>query len=243
MIGSNLRRILLCLICCGLFCCTKSSSNDSGGGGGGGSGSGQLRFINLIPELKTVYVYTDTDPDPITLEYGVPTEYKDFGNESVEIRVLVASSPLALVDQSYSLKSDSDKTLVLFGDPNPKPPNYNISAKLLEDSHEPSIENRFDLRVIDAYPKSKGFDVFVTLPGVSLDNVLPFIKGIGFKGKDQYFSGNESTGIVTFYTSKDKETLFATSLLDLAAHPVITLYYAPDLPGGQGVLVSYDSDL
>ena len=236
---SLVKKFLLLVIICGLCTCAGSGSS----GSGGGAGEGRLRFLNLVPIQEKFNVYVDDNPDPIVIEYGVPTEYFDFGRDTVQIRVQVISSPLDLVDKPYSLKSTSDKTLVLFGDsnPNPAPGKYNIAPSLLNDSHEQKDDNRFDLRVINGDPASKAFDVFVTVPGVPLDNLLPVIEGIGFKSKDRYESGSESYGVITFVDTKSREVLYASDPIDLGAHPVLTLY-ALDLTA-PNVLISYDSDL
>jgi hypothetical protein len=225
MVAATAKKILVCVLFCSIMACAGSGSS----GSGGGSGNGQLRFLNLIPELKTVYLYIDTNVEPIALEYGVPTEYDNFGRTDVKVRVLVASSPLAIVDKTYSLKSTPDKTLVLFGDPNPNqdPTNYKITPLLINDSHEPTIENEFDLRVINGNPQSKSFDVFVTLPGVPPDRVTPIIKGIGFMGNNKYYSGNESSAVVRFIDPDTNAVLYTSEMIDFEAHRVLTLYYAP----------------
>jgi hypothetical protein len=225
------RAILVGLCVLGLLNCGGGGSSGSGGGGG------RIRFLNAIPELHQVQLFLNDNPDPVLLNYGDLIDYEGF--DTVEVRLLVAGSPVPLINQQEKLTKGVDKTMSFLGDPNPKPPKYTVGTDLVEDKHESGSNNRFLLRVVDEAVSTHGLPglkVFITKPGVSLDNILPVKEGLSFSSNTGYIEGNESPAVVTILYDKtvkkqnQRTVLYQSQPIDLTATPVMSIFLI-DQPG------------
>ncbi len=233
--------LLLALVFCLSAC---------GGGGddeGNDSGGGKVRFLNAIPELEDVQLFLGEDNEPRILRYGQLTEYIDADEQRLEVRLFIPASPLALIDQAVATSPDVDRTVIFTG-PATLPRNsqdYKISLTTLSDVHEPPVDQRFLLRVVNASPSAGNLNIYLTKPNEPLDSVIPKRGGVGYRAESGYLEGNESSAVLTLIDTKSKRTIYQSPLLDLAGTPVTSVFVLDKLDRGLPVVVGYskDSDL
>ena len=145
-----------------------------------------MRFVNVLVDGGALNVVIDDDDALITgLPFEGLTVYQDISSGNREITVSVAGGTSTIADSTTLLIDDADYTYLVYG---------TSAAPVAQLLTDPTVEvgsGQFALRVSNLAPGSGGFDVYVTQPNVSLDNMSPNI------GNVQY----SATTLSTLFTS------------------------------------------
>lgn len=237
---NSFRLTILCFFVAGsFFAC-------SGSGGFGGNPKGHLRFIHTITELPEIFIFVNDDEEPIRLSYGEVSEYQDYDDgDSIEIRLLVPSSPLPLVERNVTAEEDRDQTLVFFSDRKTSNlADYNVGTDLLTDQEDPDFDSRFLVRVVNAAPSLRSIDLYITENGDGLDQILPDQSSIGFRANTGYLEGNITRGVISLVDSKTRELLYQSESINFDNFPVVTVFALEQLGRGLPLdpVLSYDSE-
>jgi hypothetical protein len=140
-----------------------------------------IRVVNALGTTTPI----DVVANGVTAWSGLPFEamtgYQDFQNTTTKIQIKLTGSGTVLIEQTYNPAGDQNYTLVVYG--TPLVPSLGIMA----DVTQAPPSGKFALNVYNAAPIGNGsaigtisVDVYLTPPGVIIDNVSPNFTYVAF---------------------------------------------------------------
>jgi hypothetical protein len=160
-------------LCLGLFLCLTVWSTGCGGGSGT-TGTAQLRLVQASPDAPQVNVLVDGVSVAGNLAYGNATAYVSVKSGSRHVQVVPVSGSSPIFDQTLSLNSSTNQTLLLTG------PAASIQPVMLTDGGTTTTTGDGHVRVINASGTMDAADVYLVPAGSSISGVQPVTAGLGF---------------------------------------------------------------
>lgn len=180
--------------------------------GEGSNESGNVRFINTVPELSFVDISAGSASNTKRLVYGVLTDYEEYDTGNLEIRAYVPSSPLPIAQKILSVSDGMDYTVVILGDQTVRNSNYVITIDINRDKNDSPESGTFSMRMINASPTVAAATMIVTKAGVESGEITPFIHAVSFGSSSGYTVGLPVPSIITVQNTKNPpQTLVETS--------------------------------
>lgn len=150
--------------------------------GCGGGGSTRLRLMNAVPDESSLDVLVDSTSVSSNLAYGTSTGYLSEKSGSRQVAIEPSGSSTTLLQQSISLGSGSDTTVI----------SSNFSSEVanlvLTDDNSAPASSDFKLRVVNASPSLGPADVYIVTPGTPLTTVSPTLTNLNFGAAAAYQS-------------------------------------------------------
>ncbi len=150
-----------------------------------GCGSGaktRFRLMNAVPDESSLDVLVDSKSVSSNLAYGTSTGYLSESSGSHQIGVEPSGSSTTLLQQSISLGSGSDTTVI----------SYNFSSSIanlvLTDNNSAPASGDFTIRIVNASPNLGPADLYIVTPGTALTTVSPTLSNVGFGSTTSYQS-------------------------------------------------------
>lgn len=190
----------------------------------------RLRAVHLSPDAPLVDIYVDDDLVAEDVAYLDQTGYLQLPAGAANVVVTVAGDPGAVV-------IDADATLVENTDYTVLAANFveDIEPIILLDDNAPPAAGQVQVRIVHGSPSTPAVDVYVTAPGVPLDEATPTLQDVPFGAASNYLE-------VPAGTYQIRVTLANTLTVGLDSGPVtlsagqIRTVIAADADGGGGPL-------
>ena len=150
--------------------------------GCGSGGKTRFRLMNAVPDESSLDVLVDSKSVSSNLAYGTSTGYLSESSGSHQIGVEPSGSSTTLLQQSISLGSVSDTTVL----------SYNFSSAIanlvLTDNNSAPASGDFTIRIVNASPNLGPADLYIVTPGTALTTVSPTLSNVGFGSTTSYQS-------------------------------------------------------
>ena len=150
----------------GLFSCVTVWSTGCGGSGSSGADA-QLRFLQASPNAPQVNVLIDGASVATNLIYSGATPYIPVKPGSRHVQVVPVSGSSPILDQTVSLASTTNQTLLLTG------PAASIQSVALTDGGTTTTTGDGNVRVVNASGSMGAADVYIVSAGSSIVGVQP----------------------------------------------------------------------
>lgn len=179
-----------------LAACSDSGDDD---------GTAQLRVGNLSPDALVVDIYVDDELVAEGVGYFEGTGYFEVPSGLSEITVTVADDPgTILLDDDVTLNEGTYYTVAAadFVD--------DMRLIVLTDDNTPPSSGDFQLRAVNASPSAGPVDVYITTPGLPLDEATPVVQGLVFGSASPYIeavAGTYQVQVTTANTTVVKANL------------------------------------
>ena len=138
--------------------------------------------MNAVPDESSLDVLVDSKSVSSNLAYGTSTGYLSESSGSHQIGVEPSGSSTTLLQQSISLGSGSDTTVI----------SYNFSSAIanlvLTDDNSAPASGDFKIRIVNASPNLGPADLYIVTPGTALTTVSPTLSNVGFGSTTSYQS-------------------------------------------------------
>lgn len=175
--------------------------------GCGSGGNTRFRLMNAVPDESSLDVLVDSTSVSTTLAYGTSTGYLSEKSGSHQVGIEPSGSSTTLLQQSISLASGSDTTVISF--------NFSSSVAnlVLTDNNSAPASGDFKIRLVNASPNLGPADVYIVTPGTPLSTVSPTLSNLAFGATVTYQSltaGNfeiELTSVGQKFAAVDTGTL------------------------------------
>jgi len=126
--------------------------------GCGGGGHTRLRVMNAVPDESSLDVLVDSVTESSSLAYGTSTGYQTTKSGSHQVAVEPSGSSTALLQQSVTLASGSDTTIIASNF------SSNIANLVFTDDNSAPASGNFKLRIVNAAPGLGPADVYTLRP-------------------------------------------------------------------------------
>ncbi len=167
---AHVRLVALCLLALFSAGCGSSSSNNTV----------NLRIVQASPDAPPSKILIDGTSVASNAVYGNNTGYQSVKVGSRHIQLIPVSGSSAIFDQSISVSSTADQTLLLTGSASA------IKPVLLNDGGTTSTTGDGDVRVINVSLGITAADVFIIPAGTGIAGVKPIAPNVGFDGNTGY---------------------------------------------------------
>ena len=151
-----------------------------GCGGSSSSTTAQLRILLASPDAPKVNVLVDGKSVAANLVYGNATVYISVQSGSRHVQVVPVSGGSPIFDQTLSLASSANQTLLLTG------PAAGIHPIMLTDGGTTSVVGDGYVRVVNASAIMGAADVYIVPAGNSIVGVQPVTAGLAFDADTGY---------------------------------------------------------
>jgi hypothetical protein len=161
-----------------------------------------VRMVNVVADAPLLDVTVDGNPAFTGVAFEGSTDFVDFDNkeQTFSVRIRGATSPL--VEQSFSLAGEQTYTLIAFGT------NRIPLLLLLPDATIEPGSGRSQLRIANVAPGIDAFDVYVTAPGVAIDELFPNFGSLGYGSATTYLQFGSGTYQVRMTTTGTKTIIY-----------------------------------
>jgi hypothetical protein len=214
-------RVWLSALCVGIFLST-------GCGSSGSSTTAQLRFFQASPDAPHVNVLVDGASVATNLGYGNDTGYISVksGSRHIQIVPLIGSSPI--LDESLSISSGANQTLLLTG------PAASIKPVVLTDGGTKVTTGDGYVRVVNASSTMRPAAVYIVVAGTSIGGAQP-VTGSMPLAFDEYtkYELTAAGNYQVFMTAPGTTNAFlSTGPIDLSASANQTIVALDSISGG-----------
>lgn len=148
--------------------------------GCGGGGHTRLRVMNAVPDESSLDVLVDSVTVSSSLAYGTSTGYQTTKSGSHQVAVEPSGSSTALLQQSVTLASGSDTTIIASNF------SSNIANLVFTDDNSAPASGNFKLRIVNAAPGLGPADVYIVAPATDLNSVSPNVTNLAFGSASGY---------------------------------------------------------
>lgn len=145
------------------------------GGSGNNSHAPQLRAVHLSPDAPAVDVSIENDValQGVTYRQASGFQFLDEGNNN--IKILVANTSTAVIDETLDLQSDMKYTVLAVNTV------ANIEPIVITDDIEKPANGFAAITVLHAAPSAPSVDVYLSSPSDNFSNLSPTLQGVPFK--------------------------------------------------------------
>jgi Domain of unknown function (DUF4397) len=148
--------------------------------GCGGGGDTRLRVMNAVPDESSLDVLVDSVTVSSSLAYGTSTGYQTTKSGSHQVAVEPSGSSTSLLQQSVTLASGSDTTIIASNF------SSNIANLVFTDDNSAPASGNFKLRIVNAAPGLGPADVYIVAPATDLNSVSPNVTNLAFGSATGY---------------------------------------------------------
>ncbi len=212
-------RVWLSALCLGIFLST-------GCGSSGSSTTAQLRFFQASPDAPHVNVLVDGASVATNLGYGNGTGYISVKSGSRHIQIVPLSGSSPILDESLSISSGANQTLLLTG------PAASIKPVVLTDGGTKVTTGDGYVRVVNASSTMGPADVYIVVAGTIIAGLKPVVSNMAFDQDTKYqliAAGNYQV----FMTAPGTTNAFlSTGPIDLTASANQTIVALDSISGG-----------
>ena len=182
--------------------------------------------MNAVPDESSLEVLVDSKSVSNNLAYGTSTGYLSEKSGSHQIGIEPSGSSTTLLQQSISLASGSDTTVISYGY------SSQIANLVLADDNSAPASGNFKLRVINASPNLGPADIYIVTPGTALSTVSPTISNLGFGTAAPYQSLAAGNYEIEVTSVGQKFAVVDTGTLTFSAGQVATFVALNNPQGG-----------
>lgn len=185
---------------------------------GCGSGSANLRLANAIPTQSSLDMLVDGNADASAVAYGSASAYASVGSGSRHIQIEPNGGSTILLDESISLASGSNSTLLVANGSMP------VSLLLTDDSTAPATGD-FAIRAVNASAGLGTADVYIVPSGTNIQSgsISATASNVAFPSATAYQTLSAGTYQVIFTAPGQKIPLITSSPLSFSAGQVRSL--------------------
>jgi hypothetical protein len=145
-----------------------------------------VRMINLMPDVPALNVTQGSTTVWSGVAFEGSTGYLDFENTTNTFTVSVAGATSSLISVTYDLAGEAPYTLIPYGTLDAP------QVLMLLDTAVTPGDGRFQMRAVNVAPGNPSIDIYVTTPGVPIDNLAANFYQLGYGGVTAY--GGFATG-------------------------------------------------
>jgi hypothetical protein len=207
----------------GLFSCMALFSTSCGGGG---KSPAMLRLLQASPDAPPVNVLIDAKSVAVNLAYGNDTGYLSVKPGSRHVQVVPASGGSPIFDQTISLASSSNQTLLLTGLA------AGIQPVMLSDAVPTVVANSGYVRLVNASATMGAADAYLVPAGTSIVGVKPVAAGMTFDQITGYQVIADGNYQIFMTTPGTATALLSTGPLSLTAAQNQTVVALDGVSGG-----------
>jgi Domain of unknown function (DUF4397) len=193
---------------------------------GGGGSPASLRLLQASPDAPPVNVLIDGKSVAVNLAYGNDTGYLSVNSGSRHVQVVPASGGSPIFDQTISLVSNTNQTLLLTG------PAAAIQPVRLDDTAPTIVANSGYVRVVNASATMGAADAYLVPAGTSIVGVKPVAAGMTFDQNTGYQVIVAGSYQVFMTTPGTATALLSTGPLSLTLSQNQTVVSLDGVPGG-----------
>lgn len=210
----------LTLMGVGLLCVATGATT------GCGSSTAKVRVMNASPGQGSITATVGGTSVATDLAYATASGYTSVSSGSATLKVEQSSTSNSIIDQSISLTSKDDYTILVA--------NYSTSVAVvtLTDNNSSPSSGDCNLRIVQAAPGLQTADVYVVAPGTSLSSVSPNVSSLSFESASSYLPLTAGTYEVYFTATGQKVAYIDSGPLSLSTGQVRTLVGLDGSAGG-----------
>ncbi len=194
--------------------------------GCGSGGNTRFRLMNAVPDESSLDVLVDSKSVSSNLAYGTSTGYLSESSGSHQIGIEPSGSSTTLLQQSISLGSGSDTTVL----------SYNFSSSIanlvLTDNNSAPASGDFKIRIVNASPNLGPADLYIVPPGTALTTVSPTLSNVGFGSTTGYQSLAAANYEIELTSVGEKFAVVDTGSLTFSSGQVRTFVGLNNQSGG-----------
>lgn len=172
--------------------------------------------MNAVPDEASLDVLLDNTSISSDLAYGTSTGYQSINSGSHQVAVEPAGASNTLLQQSISLASGSDTTVIASNF------SSNIANLVLTDDNSATTSGDFKIRIVNAAPGLGPADVYIVAPATDLNTVSPIVSNLAFGAAAGYQSLTAGSYEVVLTPVGEKFAAVDTGSLTFAAGQVRT---------------------
>jgi hypothetical protein len=188
--------------------------------------SGSLRVLHGSPDAPNVDVLVD---DEIVLEdvpYKAASKFLSVASGSRNIKVNATGTSTTVIDADLDLALNSFTTIIAT--------NFlaQIEPLVLPDENTPSADpGSLKVRVVHGSPTAPVVDVYVTAPGVDINNATPILSDVAFTEFSPFLEIPEGDYRIRLTEAGSKTPIYDSGTVPLDAGSILTVV-AVDATGG-----------
>jgi hypothetical protein len=194
--------------------------------GCGSGGNTRFRLMDAVPDESSLDVLVDSKSVSSNLAYGTSTGYLSESSGSHQIGIEPSGSSTTLLQQSISLGSGSDTTVL----------SYNFSSSIanlvLTDNNSAPASGDFKIRIVNASPNLGPADVYIVTPGTALTTVSPTLSNLSFGSTTSYQSLTAANYEIELTSVGQKFAVVDTGSLTFSSGQVRTFVGLNNQSGG-----------
>lgn len=194
--------------------------------GCGSGGNTRFRLMNAVPDESSLDVLVDSKSVSSNLAYGTSTGYLSESSGSHQIGIEPSGSSTTLLQQSISLGSGSDTTVL----------SYNFSSSIanlvLTDNNSAPASGDFKIRIVNASPNLGPADFYIVTPGTALTTVSPTLSNLSFGSTTSYQSLTAANYEIELTSVGQKFAVVDTGSLTFSSGQVRTFVGLNNQSGG-----------
>jgi hypothetical protein len=186
----------------------------------------RLRAVHLSPDAPLVDIYVDDELVAEDVEYLDQTGYLELTAGAANVIVTVAGDPAAIViDADATLSEDTDYTVLAA--------NFmeDIEPIILLDANSPPASGFVQVRIVHGSPSTGLVDVYLTAPGVPLDEATATLTDVAFGEASNYLEAAAGTYQIRVTPANTLDVALDSGPVALAAGQIRTVI-AADADGG-----------
>ena len=194
--------------------------------GCGSGGSTRFRLMNAVPDESSLNVLVDSTSVSSNLAYGTSTGYLSESSGSHQVGIEPSGSSTTLLQQSISLASGSDTTVISSNF------SSSIANLVLTDNNSAPASGDFKIRIVNASPNLGPADVYIFTPGTALSTASPTVSNLSFGATTSYQSLTGGNYEIEFTSVGQKFAAIDTGTLTLSSGQVRTFVGVNNPSGG-----------
>src|SRR5579864_571848 len=168
---------------------------------GCGSSSTHIRLVNALPSQSSLDMLVDSKNIASAVLYGSASAYATVSSGSRHIQIEPTGTTDVLVDQTTSLSSGTDTTVL----------DTNSGAVVLTDSNSTPASGDISIRAINASATLGTADVYIVTSGTDITTVNPTASSVAFPSATSYQSVAAGSYEVIFTQPGQKVPVISSS--------------------------------
>jgi hypothetical protein len=168
---------------------------------GCGSSSAHIRLVNALPSQSSLDMLVDSKNIASAVLYGSASAYATVSSGSRHIQIEPTVTTDVLVDQTTSLSSGTDTTVL----------DTNSGAVVLTDSNSTPASGDISIRAINASSTLGTADVYIVTSGTDITTVNPTASSVVFPSATSYQSVAAGSYEVVFTQPGQKVPVISSS--------------------------------
>ena len=197
---------------------------------GCGSSSAHVRLVNALPSQSSLDMLVDSKNVASAVLYGSASAYVSVSSGSRHIQIEPTGTTDVLVDQTTSLSSGTDSTIL----------DTNSGAIVLTDSNSTPASGDIGIRAINGSSTLGAADVYIVTSGTDISTVNPTAASVAFPSATAYQTVAAGSYEVIFTQPGQKVPIISSSPLSFSAGQVRSVVDLDGQSGGFTVAVLSD---